>query len=135
MARTPPTAPATRVRSKAVPKRHLSPHFEETNVRRLSFRNSDAFAWTLFLCPAPIPSRDFPVGTYRVGGMAGSAHRIGSVLPMFTLAGVVVYWASFIPPIHDHGTMTSADFSTITQRIAAHGAAALAAACSRDLPR
>ena len=38
------------------------------------------------------------------------------------------------PPVQVSGNMASADFSTITQRIAAHGATALAVACGRELP-
>jgi hypothetical protein len=107
-----------------------------TNVRRLSLRNSDANARALFLYPAPIPAATthHKGRAIRHGKVAGSAHRSGSVLPMFTLAGFVVHWASFIPPIHERDTMTSVDFSTITQRIAAHGATAFTVACSRDLP-
>ena len=120
-------------------------------MRRLSFRNSDANARALFLCPAPIPAPNThrKGRASRRGRVAGSAHRIGSALPMFTLAGVVVYWASLIPPVHERGTMASAELpaslrwqavsaplrlSTITRRIAAPGATAFAAACGRDLP-
>jgi hypothetical protein len=60
-----------------------------TNVRRLSLRNSGAFARALFLCPAPIPTRrTLQFGVDVAGGMAGSAHRIRPALPMFTLAGL-----------------------------------------------
>jgi hypothetical protein len=104
-------------------------------VRHFSLRNSGASARALFLCPAPIPSPQLPVGMADVGGMAGSAHRIGSALPRSSLRVAQFKRAYSSPPVLVSGNMASADFSTITQRIAARGAPALAVACGRDLPR
>ncbi len=96
---------------------------------------SASISASLRFCLVPIPISGSPGRVHRRGRVARSGHHSGSVLPETCLRVSQFRRASSSPPIRIIGNMTSADFSIITQRIAAHGAAAYAAACDRDLPR